>query len=243
MPIGVELDKNGIDITDVRLVKNDANVVPLVKKVSKTPYSNSRDLNLNYDPNDVSLYDLPINKQFVKKVNLKHSVNQPVQSADVEQLLKFSKTHLDTYSNTSLPIVAPKIAISSFNVPHPNILPVSKVNCNDQPLNYETINRGSVDYYNQYKLANFVPLGSQENAALINSVNERTMIERLSEAKNTYRKTSSPLVVKYNDDKIKEMYEKRPKYENNKMNPFVGPKITSHMKNHDRVYQKDLNLL
>lgn len=240
MPIGVELDKTGIDITDVRLSKNEIKEIPLVKKVSKTPYSNDKNLKLDYDQTEVSLYDLPINKDFVKKVNLKFSVNQPVQSADVNQLLEFSKTHLDTYSNTSLPIVATKIAISSFNVPHPNVVPVSKVNCNDQPLNYESVNRGAVDYYNQYKLANFIPNGIEKNRG---SENEIVMLERLSKAKNTYRHTTSPLVVKYKDSKISEKaYENRPKYENNKMSPFVGPKIRSHMKNHDRIYKQELKL-
>ena len=246
MPVGVELDKNGVDISDVLLKKTGVNIetkLPVIKKVTKSAYSKSKELNLNFDPSEVSLYDLPINKEYVKKINLNTKISQPVQGASVDQLLEFAKTHVDSYSNTSLPIFAPKIAISSYNIPHPDIIPVSKVKCNDEPLNFESINRNSVDYYKQYSLANYVPLGSQENVAVTSAANEKTLIRRLSEAKNTYRKSSSPLVVKYNNDNIKDMYEKRPKFENNKMNPFVGPNIKSHMKNHDRVYQQSLNIL
>lgn len=246
MPVGVELDKNGVDISDVLLKKTGVNLktkLPVPKKVTKSAYSKSKEINLDFDPSEVSLYDLPINKEYVKKINLKTKISQPVQGASVDQLLEFAKTRVDSYSNTSLPIVAPKIAISSYNVPHPDIIPVSKVKCNDEPLNFESINRNAVDYYKQYSLANYVPLGSQENVAVTSAANEKTLVRRLSEAKNTYRKSSSPLVVKYNNDNIKDMYEKRPKFENNKMNPFVGPNIKSHMKNHDRVYQQSLNLL
>ena len=246
MPVGVELDKNGVDISDVLLKKTGVNLEtkpPVIKKVTKSAYSNSKELNLDFDTSEVSLYDLPINKEYVKKINLKTKLSQPVRGASVDQLLEFAKTHVDAHSNTSLPIMAPKIAISSYNVPHPDIIPVSKVKCNDEPLNFESINRNAVDYYKQYSLANYVPLGSQENVEVTSAANEKTLVRRLSEAKNTYRKSSSPLVVKYNNDNIKDMYEKRPKFENNKMNPFVGPNIKSHMKNHDRVYQQSLNLL
>lgn len=246
MPAGVELDKNGVDISDVLLKKTGVNVetkLPVIKKVTKSAYSKSKELNLDFDPSEVSLYDLPMNKEYVKNINLKAKVSKPVQGASVDQLLEFAKTRIDSYSNTSLPIVAPRIAISSYNVPHPDIIPVSKVKCNDEPLNFESINRNSVDYYKQYRLANYVPLGSQENVAVTSEANEKTLIRRLSEAKNTYRKSLSPLVVKYNNDNIRSMYEKRPKFENNKMNPFVGPNIKSHMKNHDRVYQQSLNLI
>jgi len=142
-----------------------------------------------------------------------------------------------------LPIVAPRIAISSYNLPHPDIMPLTKVKCNDEPLKFESINRNTVDYYKQYSLANYSPLESQENVSVTSDTREKILIRRLSEAKNTYRKSSSPLVVKYNNDNINDMYEKRPKFENNKMNPFVGPSIKSHMKNLDRVYEQSLNLL
>ena len=246
MPVGVVLDKNGVDISDVLLKKTGVNIEsksPVIKKVTKSAYGKSKDPNLNFDINEVSLYDLPLNKEFVKNVNLNAKISQPVQGASVDQLLEFAKTHLDSHSNTSFPILAPKIAISSLNIPRPDIIPVSKVKRNVEPLNFESINRNSVDYYKQYNILNYVPHGPQENIAVTSSKNEKTLIRRLSEAKNTYRKSSSPLVVKYNNDNIKDMYEKRPKFENNKMNPFVGPTIKSHMKNYDRVYQQSLNLL
>lgn len=242
MPNGVKIDKNGRDITNELLKdSNDSvSIEPIIKNV-KTPYK-SKDINLNFDPSEVSLYDIPLNKDFVKKIKLNGSLSRPVASTNIDQLLEFSKTRVDTYSNTSLPIVAPTIAISSFNVPHV-AAPVSKVKCNNEPLNFESINRGSVEYYNNYRLVNLVPLESQENLSETSSINEKIMIRRLEEVKNTYRKSQSPLVVKYNNDNVKEMYEKRPKFENNKMSPFVGPKISSHMKNHDRVYEQSLKLL
>lgn len=242
MPINIKIDKNGVDVTDVKLKKNSVNTeVPLIKKVNKVAYKNNKNSSLYFDPSEISLYDVPMNKDFVKHITLNSKISYPVKSADVEQLLAFKK--IDNYSNTTVPIVAPKLAISSSTVPYPKIESLTTLKCNDEPLNLESINRDIVDYYNQYSLSNFSPLGSQENVKQTSDTSKKVMIKRLSEAKNTYRSDAAPLSVKYKNQELKEMYEKRPKFENNKMNPFVGPSIKSHMKNHDRFYQQDLELL
>jgi len=93
MPIGVELDRNGVDISDVLLKKTGVNLetkLPVIKKVIKSAYSKSKELNLDFDPSEVSLYDLPMNKEYIKKINLNAKISQPVQGASVDQLLEFA---------------------------------------------------------------------------------------------------------------------------------------------------------
>lgn len=241
MPSNISLDKNGVDVSTVGLVDINTDKPPIRKKKSSIAYK-AENKDLNFDPSEVSLYDIPLNKEFVKNISIKKGISQPVATTNIDQLLEFSKTTLDDYSNTSVPIVAPHMAISSFNVPHPHY-PNPKVKTNDEKLDHETINRDSVRHYNEYRLKNYVPMGPQEDIDFTNTAYVNTMNKRLSDAKNTYRSSSRPLIVKYNNDEVSNEYEIKPKFENNKLTPFVYPSIRSHMKNYDRKYEQSLKLL
>lgn len=234
----VILDQNGIDPTDVMLVKDAKNTLPTKKKViRRVPIYSS---NVNSDPEVVSLYDLPSSGRFV---DIKGVVNQPVSEFPINETRDIARISLlDSYSNTRLPLLRPHIVGGNTNLPtlhqeYPTVM------CNEKEVIIESINRNTVDFYKQYSQKNYIPLEHQEDSNILTNRAKAIIRQRLLDSKNTLNVPKNPSVVRYDTSEIPKMYSVRSKFENNKMNPRVGPNIISHMKNADRVYEQSLKLI
>lgn len=262
MPQNVQLDKNGVDITDVKLVKEEI-ATPEVKNYTRLPYMGSTNLNLS--PNDVSLYDLNIN-EISKRPDIGIRVSRPVSSVAVEDLTNFGKmsipnvsptetpigkikrvtaessTVVDPFSNTSISTLGPQIARNQVNLPYPN-LPNPTVFPNEAPVSFESINRNAVDFYNKYKWLNFQPLGALEDKSQTSAAANKVIIRRLSESRNTYANPDTPKVHKYGSKVIAPTYEKKSKFEDNYFYSTPVPQILFTMKSLDKIYEKELKLL
>lgn len=236
----VILDQNGIDPTDVMLVKNVENTRTTTKRVVRRIPNFSNIVNSN--PEDVSLYDLPMHGRF-DNVDIRGSVTQPVSEFPINEVRDMARSSLlDSYSNTRLPLLRPHVVGGNTNLPnfqqeYPTVM------CNEGKVNIESINRDAVDFYDQYAQRNYIPLEHQEDSNVLTRRARAIIRQRLLEAKNTHNVRENPSVVRYDTSEIPKMYAARPKFENNKMNPRVGPNIISHMKNADRVYEQSLKLI
>ena len=262
MPQKVQLDKNGVDITDVKLIKEEI-ATPKVKNYTRLPYMGYTNLNLS--PNDVSLYDLNIN-QISNRPDMGVRVSQPLSSVAVEDLINFGKmsipnvsptetpigkikritavssTVVDPFSNTSLSTLGPQIARNQVNLPYPN-LPNPTVSPNESPVSFESINRDAVHFYNKYKLLNFQHHGALEDKSQTSAAADKVLVRRLSEARNTYGNPDTPKVHKHGTKVIAPIYEKKSKFEDNHFYSAPVPQILSTMKSFDKRYEQELKLL
>jgi len=234
----VILDQSGIDPSDVMLVKDAKNTLHTKKKViRRVPiYSNT----VNSHPEVVSLYDLPSGGRFV---DIKGGVNQPVSEFPINETGNIARISLlDSYSNTRLPLLRPHVVGGNTNLPtlhqeYPIVM------CNEKEVNIESINRNTVDFYKQYSQKNYIPLEHQEDSNILTNRAKAIIRQRLLDAKNTHNVRKNPSVVRYDTTEIPKMYSARPKFENNKMNPRVGPNIISHMRNLDHGYIQSHKLI
>ena len=233
MPQNVQLDKNGVDNTDVKLKKEET-VTPSVKNYTRLPYRGSTNLNLS--PNDVSLYDyvntfsrrpdmgirlcMPVNSAPVEELTTLIRINIPRVSptetpiGKIKRITAQSSTVLDPFSNTSLSTLGPQIARNQVNLPYPN-LPNPTVSPNETPVAFESIIRDAVDFYDRYNILNFQPHGTLEDKLQTSIASNKVLVKRFSEARNTYGNPDTPRVHKYGSNVIAPTYEKKSKFEDN----------------------------
>ena len=190
----VHLDRNGVDVSDVMLVKNVENTLRTTRKiVRRLPNYNSL---VEFDPSSVSLYDLPMHGRF-NNVDIRGSVTQPNSEFPISEMRDLTRASLlDSYSNTRLPLMRPDIVAGNNNLPnfHQN---TPTVLCNEGKVNIESINRDAVDFYDQYSINNFTPLEQREDPHLLTRRARQIINERLREARNTYNNPSNPSVPNY----------------------------------------------
>jgi len=225
MPQNVKLDKNGVDNTFVKL-SNGNNNDDIVYKTPINSLIYKRSTNLNLSPDDVSMYDLNTHK----------FSGRP----DTGDLANRFKTGI---SNSSYGSAVGKITIKSSSILDPfskNIglpyrdTPTPTVYSN-KPFKLESVNRSSVDFYNNYSAPDYKPHGAAlENRYETSAVANKTLVRRVSEAKNTYFNSNSYKNIRYNTGVIAPTYEKKSKFEDCQFSGNNEPQIMYTMKNFDR---------
>lgn len=248
MPQNVKLDINGVDNTFFKLPNGNDNVTVYKTPIKSLPYRGSANLNLN--PDTVSMYDLNTHKisgrPDIGDLTDMFKTSIPSSSygsaaGKIKRITTNSSSILDPFSNTVIETLGPSIA-QNISLPYRDEQ-TSKVSSNTQPLTVESINRSAVDFYNNYSTLNYQPHGTLENRSQTSAAANRTLVRRLSEAKNTYFNSNSPKNIRYNAGVIEPTYEQKSKLNNNQFYINTSPKTFYTIKNFEKRYEKDLKLL
>lgn len=248
MPQNVKLDKNGVDNIFVKPSNGNDN-----DTVYKTPIKSPLyrgDTNINLNPNDISMYDLNIHKisgrpdvEDLARVfkNSIPSSSYGSAAGKIKRITTNSSSILDPFSNTVIETLGPAIG-KNITLPYRNA-PTPTVSSNIQPMTIESINRSAVDFYNNYSTLNYKPHGVLENHSQTSAAANKTLVRRLSEAKNTYFNSNSYKNIRYNAGVIAPTYEKKSKFEDNQFSANPAPQIMYTMKNFEKRYDQELKLL